>query len=72
MEENNKISVGNWLITFIIMVIPLVNLIMLFVWGFGSSTHPSKKTWAQAALIFYAIVFVIYLIFGSILMAAMM
>jgi len=56
-------TVGDWLITFIIQAIPLIGLIMLFVWAFGDGTHPSKKTWAQALLIFALIMFVLAIIF---------
>jgi len=48
-------TIGDWIITFIITYIPLVGFIMLFVWAFGGDTHPSKKTWAQATLIIFAI-----------------
>ena len=54
-------TIGDWLITFIIQAIPLVGFIMLFVWAFGDGTHPSKKTWAQASLIFALIMIVIVL-----------
>lgn len=56
-------TVSDWLITFIIQAIPLIGLIMLFVWAFGDGTHPSKKTWAQALLIFALIMFVLAIIF---------
>jgi ABC-type Na+ efflux pump permease subunit len=55
-------SIGDWLITFLIQAIPLVGFIMLFVWAFGDGTHPSKKTWAQASLIFALIMFVLVII----------
>ncbi len=56
-------SVTDWVITFIISYIPLVGIVMLFVWAFGDGTHPSKKTWAQALLIFALIMFVLGIIF---------
>jgi ABC-type Na+ efflux pump permease subunit len=55
-------SIGDWLITFLIQAIPLVGFIMLFVWAFGDGTHPSKKTWAQASLIFALIMIVLAII----------
>jgi hypothetical protein len=55
-------SMQDWLITLIIMLIPIVNVIMLFVWGFGSGTHPSKANWAKASLL----VILIGLVFWSI------
>ena len=60
-----------WLVTSLIMMIPLVNLIMMFVWAFSSNTNPNKANYFKAALILFAIVMVIYLVlavvfFGSV------
>ena len=55
MIENRSMSVGDWIITMILTAIPFVGIIMLFVWAFHSGTNLSKKNWAKAGLIFYAI-----------------
>ncbi|MCZ6704154.1 MAG: hypothetical protein O6940_14085 [Ignavibacteria bacterium] len=60
-------SIGEWIITFIITYIPLVGFIMLFVWAFGDGTHPSKKTWAQATLIMMVVGIILAIIFFSII-----
>jgi len=65
------VSVKEWLITNLIMMIPLVNIVMMLVWAFGSNTNPNKANYFKAALILFAIVMAIYLvlavvIFGSI------
>ncbi len=60
-------TIGDWIITFIITYIPLVGFIMLFVWAFGDGTHPSKKTWAQALLIMIAISIVLAIVFFGII-----
>jgi hypothetical protein len=57
------VSVGEWIITILITAIPLVGLIMLFVWAFGDAAPPSKKNWAIATLIWYAIIIVLSIIF---------
>lgn len=54
-SEYRPVSVGNWILTFIILGIPLVNLIMLIIWAVGGTTHPSKKTFAQAYFVLLAI-----------------
>ena len=66
MDNQNyqPMTIGDWLITFIITYIPLVGVVMLFVWAFGDGTHPSKKTWAQATLILFAIAIVLGIIFA--------
>ena len=49
------VSVGEWVLTYLLMAIPCVNIIMLFVWGFGSSAPKSKSNWAKALLIWMLI-----------------
>ena len=67
-QQYNPMSIGNWIITSLIVAIPIVGFVMLFVWGFGSNTQPSKANWAKATLIMIGISIVIFLLFfGSIL-----
>jgi small neutral amino acid transporter SnatA (MarC family) len=60
-EQRNytPFSVGDWLVTMIVIATPLVGLIMQLVWAFSSDTHPSKKSFCQAGLILFAIFFVL-------------
>jgi uncharacterized membrane protein YdjX (TVP38/TMEM64 family) len=64
MENRNTsvMSIQDWIITILITSIPVVNIIMLFVWAFGSDTNENKKNWAKATLIWLAIMFVLYMI----------
>lgn len=67
-------TVKQWLITYLIMLIPFVGLIFLFIWAFGSkSENPSKIAWAKASLIWMAIVLVLYIVlfiaFGAMIMS---
>ncbi len=50
-SEYMPLRIKDWIITLIILAIPLVNIIMLIVWAASGSTHPSKKSFAQAYLI---------------------
>ncbi|MDR2586344.1 MAG: hypothetical protein LBC84_09070 [Prevotellaceae bacterium] len=56
-QGEKPVSTGNWMLTFLIMAIPLVNFVMLFVWAFGSNTPPSKANWAKASLLWMLICF---------------
>jgi len=58
-------SLGDWIITLIVLAIPLVGFIMLFVWGFSSSANPNKSNFCKAALIFYLIGIVVFFLFGG-------
>ena len=67
LRNNAPVSVGEWIITMIIMWIPLVNFIMLFVWAFSDSTPVSKANWAKATLIVMVAGIILTIIFwGSI------
>ena len=68
LPQYTPISVGEWVITIIIIAIPIVGFIMLFIWGFGSDTQPSKANWAKATLIMIGISIVLsFLFLGSLL-----
>lgn len=64
-KEYSPISIGDWIVTFIILAIPIVNIIMLFVWAFGSNTQPSKQNFAKANLILMVILIFIFILFSS-------
>jgi hypothetical protein len=68
MENQNSaiVKTGDWVVTMLIMVIPLVNIIMLLVWAFGSSAPASKANWAKASLIWILIAIVFYIVVGII------
>jgi cell division protein FtsW (lipid II flippase) len=44
-------SVKDWFLTMLITYIPLVGLVMLFVWAFDSNTNLNKKNFAKASLL---------------------
>jgi hypothetical protein len=56
------VSFGDWMLTILLMFIPCVNIIMMFVWAFGSSTKKSKSNFFKAALVWYLIVIVLTIV----------
>ena len=67
-----QMSVGDWILTYLLMCIPLVGVIMLFVWAFSSGNQPSKKTWAQATLIWIVVMSVLWFaVLGSVMASFM-
>lgn len=60
LEE--PVKVGEWLISMLIMLIPCVNLIMIFVWAFSKTEKKSKSNYFKACLIWSAIILGLYLI----------
>jgi heme/copper-type cytochrome/quinol oxidase subunit 2 len=61
-EDNRVMGVKDWVITLIITALPLIGIVMLFVWAFGSDTNLNKQNWAKATLLIGVIIGVISLI----------
>lgn len=55
-------SFGDWIKTLLLQIIPIVNIILLFVWAFGSRTNLNKKNFSRAYLLLMAIVLVLYFV----------
>jgi hypothetical protein len=57
------------MLTTLLMCIPIVNLVLLFVWAFGSNTPESKANWARASLMWMVIAVVLsillFVVMGS-------
>ena len=60
------LTIGDWVVTRIILALPLVGLIMLLVWALSSDTHPSKKTYCQSTHVFAGCVIAVLLFVGII------
>lgn len=63
MNDQKIPSVGDWIITLLIISIPLVNFIALIYWAASSSSGPIKGNFAKAALIWILVIFVLYVLF---------
>lgn len=65
--NDQPLSVGGWIGTMIVLMIPVVNFIMLLVWAFGSG-NKSRKNYCLASLIIavvmIALIMVFYIAFG--------
>ena len=65
-HKYEPVSFGDWMLTMLLCAIPLVNIIMLLIWAFGSGTNPSKANWAKAGLLWVIIGVVLWIVvFGA-------
>ena len=67
MEQQNTpqtqtMSVTDWLINLVLAAIPLVGIILLFVWAFGNDGNIIRKNWAKANLLLAAIILGLWLL----------
>lgn len=71
-KNTSVVTIGDWIITMLLMCIPLVNLILLLVWAFGSSAPVSKANWAKATLIFMLVGIVLAILFWGAFVGALL
>lgn len=73
-ENSNVMNIKEWALTIFISSIPLIGLIMLFVWAFSDDTNIHKKNWAKGNLILmvigFLLVFSFLFLFGGIALLA--
>lgn len=68
-SNQSVMSMGQWIITILVTtIIPCVNIIMLFVWGFGNGNE-NRKNYCRAMLIVMAITIVASILFSSVITA---
>jgi ABC-type Fe3+ transport system permease subunit len=79
LEQPEKpLSTGEWFVTLLILALPIVGLVMYFVWGFSTTGNVSRRNFCRAALIWLAIgvglallTMVAILVFGGTLAAVL-
>ncbi|MBR3891528.1 MAG: hypothetical protein IKJ30_05625 [Bacilli bacterium] len=65
---------GSWILTYILVGIPMVGIIMMFVWAFGDKTKadPTFRNWARTMLIIELIAVILVVLYIVILLPAIM
>lgn len=71
-KKSIPMKMEEWLITFLVMAIPIIGFIFLIIWATGNDVNLNKKTFSQASLICCAITFVLYILFWMPLVSRMM
>ncbi len=61
-ESNEHVTTGQWFVTMLVAAIPLIGIIMMFVWAHGDGVSISKSNWAKAILI-WSIIYIVIIVF---------
>lgn len=61
-SRRDPLSVGDIFVSWLLLSIPIVNIVMIIVWLTSSSTNINKKNFAKAALIMYTIGIVLWIL----------
>lgn len=54
-EDTRVMTVGNWMITLLVLALPLINIIMYLVWALDNSGNANRRNFCRASLIWFAI-----------------
>lgn len=66
MKNQDTLSVGDWMIILLLISIPVINIIMLFVWALSSDTNETKSNFAKAVLMWFVVIIILWiLLFAS-------
>lgn len=60
--KDQVVTVKEWLIAQILMYIPVVNIIMVFVWAFSGNEKESKSNYFKANLIILGVITIVQVI----------
>ncbi len=63
-QKADPLSVGDYIVIFILFSLPVVNLVLAIVWSFTEGVNPNRKNFARAYLLLWAIFLVIFIITG--------
>ena len=60
--EKEPLTLGNYLILFLIFAIPIVNIVFFLLWAFGKGGNVNRKNFSGAALIYIAVASVLTIV----------
>jgi len=67
--QDPPLSVKDWLITLVVLSIPLIGLIFLLYWALSNSSNVNRKNYCIAAIIYQIALFVLILLIFIILLS---
>lgn len=61
-QDSTPLSMGEWLLTLILLAIPCLNIVLYIVWAFGKNGNINRRNYCRAGLILAAAGYVIAII----------
>ncbi|GFI43256.1 MAG: hypothetical protein HFG82_07395 [Dorea sp.] len=62
-QDMSPMTMGDWLLTLLVAMIPCFGIIIYFVWAFSKTTNINRRNFCRAQLVIIGVVLVIYIIF---------
>lgn len=58
-------TVGQYIVMFLLLCVPILNIILMFKWSFGKDVNPNKKNLARTILIYAIVMGIIGVLMGA-------
>ena len=62
-SDTRPMTVGDWMLTLLVLAIPVVNLVMYLVWAFSDTGNVNRQNFCKASIYWFLIILGIYLVF---------
>ena len=62
MDREKPLTFGDWMVTILVLAVPLVNVVALIYWAASSGTNVTKQNYARASIAWFLIGLVIFLV----------
>lgn len=64
-SDTAPMTVSEWLTTLIVLAIPVVGIVMYFVWAFSERGNITRRNFCRASLLLFAVFAVIFVVLGA-------
>lgn len=58
-DKKDPLTTGQFLGMDLLMLVPVLNIVLLILWGFGENANQNRKNWARSRLVWLTILLVI-------------
>lgn len=62
VEDNRTFGVGEWMITILFFLLPIINIIVMAIWAFSSKGNVHRKNLSRACLLWLIILLIGYIV----------
>jgi hypothetical protein len=59
--DTRPMTVGGWMLTLLVLAIPVVNLVMYLIWALSGSGNVNRRNFCKASIYWFLIILGLYL-----------
>lgn len=60
--DTRPMTVGSWMLTLLVLAIPIVNLVMYLVWALSGAGNVNRRNFCRASIYWFLIILGIYIL----------